>query len=403
MNLLRELQNAAIIAGVSSQMVEKDYAIGWALAGIFSQPELAENWVFKGGTCLRKCHLETYRFSEDLDFTLKDAVQLDKDFLRRALGEMSDWVHARTDLRFPADSRSIDIYKNPRGNPSCQCKVGYSGPMAPRAGGLPRIKIDLTADERLVMPPVEVPVQHPYRDAPGTGVGVTAYAFEEVYAEKVRALAERTYPRDLYDVVSVFRNGELRSEVKAVREVLEEKCGFKRIAVPKRDDLDGHRSDLEDAWSGMLARQLLALPPADTFWRGLPEFFAWLGGERVASPPPPLPLAQGEATVREPTSSLPLRHKKKSHLEVIRFSAANWLCVDLDYDGSAQRVEPYSLRRTPQGDFVLHAWNERQRVLSGYRLDQVQGARMAERSFSPRHQIELVPEMPLSPARGERP
>ena len=61
MTLLRELQNAAVIAGVYSRTVEKDYAIGWALAGIFSQPELAENWVFKGGTCLRKCHLETYR------------------------------------------------------------------------------------------------------------------------------------------------------------------------------------------------------------------------------------------------------------------------------------------------------------------------------------------------------
>lgn len=31
--------------------------------------ELGESWVFKGGTCLKKCYFETYRFSEDLDFT----------------------------------------------------------------------------------------------------------------------------------------------------------------------------------------------------------------------------------------------------------------------------------------------------------------------------------------------
>ena len=398
--LLRELQNAAVIAGVYPRIVEKDYAIGWALAGIFSQPELAENWVFKGGTCLRKCHLETYRFSEDLDFTLKDAAQIDRDFLHRALGRMSDWAHARTDLRFPADSRSVDIYKNPQGNISCQCRVGYAGPMAPRSGGLPRIKMDLTADECLVMPPSEVSVRHPYSDAPGTGVRVMAYAFEEVYAEKVRALAERAYPRDLYDVVGVFRNGKLHSDDEVVRGVLEEKCSFRRMAFPGHDDLDRHRGDLEDAWDVMLARQLPALPPVGAFWKELPEFFAWLSDGSVSPPPAPLPLARGDAIIREPTMRLPLRRNKKSHLEIIRFSAANRLCVDLDYDDSRQRVEPYSLRLTERGDLMVHARNARQNVFTGYRAERIQGAQMTAQNFSPRHEIELIPE-DLAPERGK--
>ena len=33
-------------------------------------PSLSTSWVFKGGTCLKKCHIETHRFSEDLDFTV---------------------------------------------------------------------------------------------------------------------------------------------------------------------------------------------------------------------------------------------------------------------------------------------------------------------------------------------
>ncbi|HEY0410225.1 MAG TPA: nucleotidyl transferase AbiEii/AbiGii toxin family protein [Candidatus Dormibacteraeota bacterium] len=33
-------------------------------------PVLCELLDRKGGTCLRKCYYETYRFSEDLDFTL---------------------------------------------------------------------------------------------------------------------------------------------------------------------------------------------------------------------------------------------------------------------------------------------------------------------------------------------
>lgn len=50
--------------------IEKDYVLGWLLAGIEDEPALADTWVFKGGTCRRKCYYETYRFSEDLDFTV---------------------------------------------------------------------------------------------------------------------------------------------------------------------------------------------------------------------------------------------------------------------------------------------------------------------------------------------
>jgi predicted nucleotidyltransferase component of viral defense system len=55
---------------LNPHVVEKDYALGWLLAGIFSNDRIADSWVFKGGTCLKKCFFETYRFSEDLDFTL---------------------------------------------------------------------------------------------------------------------------------------------------------------------------------------------------------------------------------------------------------------------------------------------------------------------------------------------
>ena len=51
-------------------IVEKDYVLGWLLAGISAQKSLFQNLIFKGGTCLKKCHLETYRLSEDLDYTV---------------------------------------------------------------------------------------------------------------------------------------------------------------------------------------------------------------------------------------------------------------------------------------------------------------------------------------------
>ena len=56
--------------GLRPDVVEKDYALGWLLAAIARHRETARRWVFKGGTCLKKCFIETYRFSEDLDFSL---------------------------------------------------------------------------------------------------------------------------------------------------------------------------------------------------------------------------------------------------------------------------------------------------------------------------------------------
>jgi predicted nucleotidyltransferase component of viral defense system len=52
-----ELLATAAALGLRPDVVEKDYALGWTLAGIFAHEELAESWVFKGGTCLKKCYL----------------------------------------------------------------------------------------------------------------------------------------------------------------------------------------------------------------------------------------------------------------------------------------------------------------------------------------------------------
>ena len=69
----REILDSATRHGLNPQIIEKDLVLGWILAGINRHPALAESWVFKGGTCLKKCYFETYRFSEDLDFTLTDS------------------------------------------------------------------------------------------------------------------------------------------------------------------------------------------------------------------------------------------------------------------------------------------------------------------------------------------
>jgi len=67
------------------EVVEKDYVLGWLLAGIASHPETARQWVFKGGTALKKCYFETYRSSKCLDFSLLPGAAYSETDLKRVL------------------------------------------------------------------------------------------------------------------------------------------------------------------------------------------------------------------------------------------------------------------------------------------------------------------------------
>ncbi len=121
----REILDIAGTLGLLPQVVEKDYVLGWVLAGIYQHDALAENWIFKGGTCLKKCYFETYRFSEDLDFTLTDSSRIDQEFLVAVFREIGEWIYERTGIEIPEELQEFEIFENPRGTVSCQGKLSY--------------------------------------------------------------------------------------------------------------------------------------------------------------------------------------------------------------------------------------------------------------------------------------
>lgn len=390
----REILDIASPLGLLPHVVEKDYVLGWVLAGIYQHAAIAENWIFKGGTCLKKCYFETYRFSEDLDFTLADSSPIDQEFLVAVFREIGEWIYEQTGIEIPEELQEFEIFPNPRGTVSCQGKLSYRGPIAPRSGGLPRIKLDLTLDELLVLPPAERVIFHDYSDALAEGITVRCYAYEEAFAEKVRALGDRARPRDLYDVINLFRNTEARPQSAVLHDVLQQKCAHRGISVPTLAALEIHKDDLEGSWKPMLGHQLQALPPVESFWSALPDFFFWLATGVAPTVPATYQMAAGETVLRERTLRLPVSGAAQSFLEIIRFAAANHLCVDLEYRGSVRRIEPYSLRRTQEGNIVLHAIRASDGGHRSYRIDRIQGAQTTRQSFIPRYEVELIPEGP---------
>ena len=394
--------------GLAAQVIEKDYVLGWLLAGISQHAVLGSEWVFKGGTCLKKCYFETYRFSEDLDFTINSPDHLDEGFLKTAFQEIAGWIYDTTGIQVPPETVRFEVYNNPRGVPSVQGRIGYRGPMM-RGGDFPRIKLDLTNDEVLVLDAVSREVHHPYSDGPEDGIHVQAYSFEEVFAEKIRALAERERPRDLYDVVHLYRHTDMRPDRAIVLSTLEKKCAFKGIAIPTMVSLEREpaRAELEAEWENMLAHQLPALPPFDQFWQELPQVFEWLHGAEERTAPPAMPIAAGEDAAWRPPVMAQAWHAQVP-LEVIRFAAANRLCVDLRYNGSSRIIEPYSLRRTKDGNLLLHAVKHSTGDARSYRVDRIQGATVTKLAFEPRYVIELSETGPIhapqtvKPASGNR-
>lgn len=394
----REIIEAASSFSLLPSVVEKDYVLGWMLAGIYAHEYLADRWIFKGGTCLKKCYFETYRFSEDLDFTLRDEEHLDEEFLRTVFQDVVMWVAEQSGLNLPADQLEFDIYENTRGRRNCQGKIAYRGPVSPTSGGWPKVKLDLTADERLVLPPVRREVFHPYSDRPEGGIWANCYAYEEAFGEKLRALGERTRPRDLYDVVNLYRHTDTRPSAAVLLNVLRQKCDYKALVIPTFESLAPHREALEGMWSDMLAHQLPVLPPLSDFWDALPEIFLWMMG---AAPAPQRALIQrgaGEVPVQTRVLPMHIPLQSRSDLEIIRFAAANYLCVDLSYDGTVRRIEPYSLRQTAEGNYILGAIRSDSGEYRSYRVDRIQRAAVTSQVFSPRYEVELTSTGPLTAA-----
>jgi len=119
----QEMMEHARIYNLPPNTIEKDYVLNWILAGIAQSQILKNQWVFKGGTCLKKCFFELYRFSEDLDFTIIALEHRDLDFLRSEFINISEWIYEHSGIEISPDDIRFERYENLRGNVSIQGKI----------------------------------------------------------------------------------------------------------------------------------------------------------------------------------------------------------------------------------------------------------------------------------------
>jgi len=347
-------------------VIEKDYVLGWVLAAIAAEPILAKHWIFKGGTCLRKCYYETYRFSEDLDFTVIDGGPEEPEELTVIFERVAEWLRQASGIDLLVESGSFVQRHNLRGKQTLQGRLAYRGPNPQPT--LPKLKLDITSDEALVESPILRWVVHPYGDGPLPTDGVRCYSLAELAAEKTRALAERCRPRE---------------------------CAYVGIPVPDANSIRASQyvNEIEREWENMLGHQLpRPLPPFAEFWNALDSIFGWLNGTQ-----PRVSLRRAEAGRKlDPDWTAPraiTSWRRGIPLEAIRYAGANRLKVEIDYRAEQGRsgprvVEPYSLRRTQDGNLVLFVVNDHGELRS-YRIDRIAAVRPTSTPFRPKFAVEF--------------
>ena len=397
--------------GLRVDVVEKDYVLGWLLAALARNSEVKANWVFKGGTCLKKCYFETYRFSEDLDFSLRPAAAYGPDALVGVLKAVAQDAHELSGIEFPVTDIKLVERHNKQGQPTFQGKVPYRGPLG--RPQLANILFDLTQHEVLVDDADERSAFHPYPDDLPEDLTIAAYSIEELFAEKTRALLERTRPRDLYDVVQIVENHSGSIDFELAREFFHKKCAHKSVDPPGAAALGAlvHESaELKADWDSMLAHQLQILPPIDSILGRVASVLSWLDAPAPAPIGPPQAAAPVVvAQARKPLGNLAqgtlvappsTTYWGSAPIEQIRFAGANRLMVSFTYNGKHRLAEPYSLRRAAAGHVNLFAWVQGDSHIKQFKIDEIQGLRVTNDTFSPQYEIELTGSMIPSSRSG---
>jgi predicted nucleotidyltransferase component of viral defense system len=246
---------------IPEAILERDYCLAWFLVGLSRTP-LRERLVFKGGTALKRCYFGDYRFSEDLDFTLRGDVPF--EVIRGELEPVFAEVRRATGVTIRFARQDTQSHQN-----SHTFYLSYEGPL-PATAKPKEVKVDITIREEVVFPPEPRRVLRAYgeyQDLP-EDAEILVYSLDEIAAEKVVALLDpaRNEPRDLYDIWFLTSDGHV--DLRHLTHALEKKWAFRgKKLADAREALDAKEARYKKLWEMRLAAQMAELPEFQEVFR----------------------------------------------------------------------------------------------------------------------------------------
>jgi predicted nucleotidyltransferase component of viral defense system len=225
---------------------EKNYVNSWILWAIYTS-QYGDNLLFKGGTALSKLYFpETWRYSEDLDFGVEGNYRGSEAELRDVLEDATrvsgiDFeVTKHRELQeeaYPTHYVGIDIQYN--------AVLDHKNTRS----------LDVMIDEYVAFPSVNH--RHSYEDVPE--FELTTYSLEEIFAEKLRALYQRSQARDYYDLYRMITEADVDDSV--ILPAFTRKCEHDGLDIDLRDGLPREkREEIRDGWQNTLPDLVAELP-----------------------------------------------------------------------------------------------------------------------------------------------
>ncbi len=280
------------LLGIPWEVLERDYLLSWVLAGISQVPVLQDALVFKGGTALRKCYFGDYRFSEDLDFSALEGVPQGEEMERlvkvaceTAVGLLEEYA--------PVDI-SCERYTEREPHPGGQEAFAIRARFPWQSRLQTRVMIEVTMDERVLLPAERRQVIHDYGEPLNAEVKV--YSLEEIVAEKLRALLQqadvferrgwsRSRARDYYDLWRVLGEYGDCLNLEGFDSVLRQKCSVRAVSFTGPDDFfhDAMLAYVEETWEQWLGPLVPGLPSFNTVINGLRPQLAALVEEQLSA------------------------------------------------------------------------------------------------------------------------
>ena len=257
-----EINKLALEQKVRTTTIDKDWVLGHFIDAIYTLSECRNNLIFKGGTCLKKCRFPNYRFSEDLDFTaISENFVFDMKMLKKVVGLVAE----RTEMLLHIQSLE-NLQFNNQITGYC-AKIKFWGadhsknqqPTEPNRWQT-SIKIEIILYEKMIFSPEIANVIHNYSDKlTENAQNIPIYSINEVLAEKIRALIQRSYtaPRDYFDIWYLSKHVE-NIDWKEIVKGFSKKVEYKNLQFSGVEQLINENNDkiLKSAWINSLEHQI---------------------------------------------------------------------------------------------------------------------------------------------------
>jgi Uncharacterized conserved protein len=244
---------------------EKDYVNSWILWAIYTS-SYGDNLLFKGGTALSKLYFpEIWRYSEDLDFGVEGTYRGSETELQQALEDAAQ----ASGIEFEV-TKHRELQKEAYPTHYVDIDIQYSGIL----GYKNTTSLDIMIDEYVAFAPVEH--RHSYEDVPE--FALMAYSREEIFAEKLRALYQRSQARDYYDLYRMITEAEVDGSI--ILPAFRKKCDHEGLKIDLHDGLPREKRDeILSGWENTLPDLVSTLPEFTTVYDTLEDYIKTLTSE----------------------------------------------------------------------------------------------------------------------------